>query len=459
MKRIFSFLLLSFLFAQVCFAKSESSSRDAASIVLYGNNNGSIVPIKVDSNGVIDTSGGGTITGSGVAGQVTYWDGASSITGNTSFLYDTTNGLTIGSTTANPGGFGGGALTYRGNAANKTGTIVMIGNNVTGGPFGRFAAIAEYLGVYTTIGTADFMRTADGASDFRITLNRTGGPVQQEYFLIDNATGATRIKGAEAENGILEIWADEGDDTADKWLIQSLASNNNLTITNGSTAVLNLTTTALSPSTNDGVALGTTALQFSDLFLAEGGVINWDNGDATLTQVGNTLTLAGADLNTVLNTDATVQSGTNPTVNAAGEVGVDTSSGSGSNFRFYGDAGYQISGYYSKSFVMTGVTSAGDFGNVWRSPWAITIRAIHCLAVGGTSVTGQLNECDANGANCAVVDSSDLTCTAATNVNDDGTLSNPSIDANDYIGWSTTSVSGTNTNIAITFEYTIDAVA
>lgn len=57
-----------------------------------------------------------------------------------------------------------------------------------------------------------------------------------------------------------------------------------------------LTSTALSPAANDGNALGTTALQWSDLFLAEGGVINWDNGDATLTQSGNTLTVAGAEL-------------------------------------------------------------------------------------------------------------------------------------------------------------------
>ena len=55
-------------------------------------------------------------------------------------------------------------------------------------------------------------------------------------------------------------------------------------------------TTNLSPTSNNGAALGSTSLQFSDLFLAEGGVINWDNGDATLTQVGNVVTLAGADL-------------------------------------------------------------------------------------------------------------------------------------------------------------------
>lgn len=50
------------------------------------------------------------------------------------------------------------------------------------------------------------------------------------------------------------------------------------------------------PSANDGSALGTTALQWSDLFLAEGGVINFDNGDVTVTQSGNSLTVAGGNL-------------------------------------------------------------------------------------------------------------------------------------------------------------------
>lgn len=53
--------------------------------------------------------------------------------------------------------------------------------------------------------------------------------------------------------------------------------------------------TGLVPDVNDGAYLGTSSAAFSDLFLAEGGVINWDNGDATLTQTGNVLALAGAD--------------------------------------------------------------------------------------------------------------------------------------------------------------------
>ena len=52
----------------------------------------------------------------------------------------------------------------------------------------------------------------------------------------------------------------------------------------------------LQPATDNGAALGTTSQRWSDLFLAEGGAVNWDDGDMTLTQVGNVLTVAGGDL-------------------------------------------------------------------------------------------------------------------------------------------------------------------
>jgi hypothetical protein len=54
--------------------------------------------------------------------------------------------------------------------------------------------------------------------------------------------------------------------------------------------------TALSPSTSDGHALGTTALQWSDLFIASGGVINWANGDVSVTHTSGILTVAPGDL-------------------------------------------------------------------------------------------------------------------------------------------------------------------
>ncbi len=106
----------------------------------------------------------------------------------------------------------------------------------------------------------------------------------------------------------------------------------------------------------------------------------------------------------------------------------------------------------SKSLFITNPTSSSD-NPVWRSPSAITISAVHALAMGGTNIVGQLWEFDANGANGATVDSSDITATSGTNANDDGILSNPSIDAGDYVGWKTTSVSGIVTGVVVTFDY------
>lgn len=61
---------------------------------------------------------------------------------------------------------------------------------------------------------------------------------------------------------------------------------------------LELIGAALYPTTNDGLALGSVTNQFSDFFAAEGAVINWDNGDCTLTQTNNILAQAGCEFNT-----------------------------------------------------------------------------------------------------------------------------------------------------------------
>jgi len=72
------------------------------------------------------------------------------------------------------------------------------------------------------------------------------------------------------------------------------------------------------PATNDGAALGTTALMWSDLFLASGGVINWDNGDVTATHAANALAFAGASNG--YSFDAVVK----PATNDGGALGTST---------------------------------------------------------------------------------------------------------------------------------------
>lgn len=62
--------------------------------------------------------------------------------------------------------------------------------------------------------------------------------------------------------------------------------------------------TDIAPTANDGAALGTTALSWSDLSLASGGVINWNAGNVTLTHAANAMTLADATF-AVNNTNTT----------------------------------------------------------------------------------------------------------------------------------------------------------
>ena len=58
-------------------------------------------------------------------------------------------------------------------------------------------------------------------------------------------------------------------------------------------ADIELTAGSLKPASDDGVSLGEAALGFSDLFLASGSVLNFSNGDATLTHSSGKLTFGG----------------------------------------------------------------------------------------------------------------------------------------------------------------------
>lgn len=82
------------------------------------------------------------------------------------------------------------------------------------------------------------------------------------------------------------------DNSAD--LTLNTVAGHNLNLAVGGTNEVVLNATSFSPAANDGNALGTSSLSWGDLFLASGGVINFNNGNVTLTHSTGILTLAGA---------------------------------------------------------------------------------------------------------------------------------------------------------------------
>lgn len=116
---------------------------------------------------------------------------------------------------------------------------------------------------------------------------------------------------------------------------------------------------------------------------------------------------------------------------------------------------------YSKSFIITNPTSSAD-SPVWRTPNTITITAVHVLCIDGVNIIGQLWAYDSNGANGTTVDVQNIIGSAGVNVNDDGSLGSSGtttvINAGNYIGWKTVSVSGSVTKAIITFDYTINVL-
>jgi hypothetical protein len=107
----------------------------------------------------------------------------------------------------------------------------------------------------------------------------TGGFYDYQFFGTWSAYGSISPAGT-----TLAI----GGYRASQWVATAIYGGGNLTQRNGSADVQ--FSVPIVPSANDGQAIGTTALQWSDLFLASGAIVNFDNGNATLTHSAALLT-------------------------------------------------------------------------------------------------------------------------------------------------------------------------
>jgi hypothetical protein len=109
-----------------------------------------------------------------------------------------------------------------------------------------------------------------------------------------------------------------------------LPAANTLGFACNSTGEVQITSTAMSPVTSDGNALGTTSLMWSDLFLAAAGVINWNNGAATLAEEAGSLNVVADAI--LLEKTSTSENGvqirvSNPSTEEGGSCGFAWASG------------------------------------------------------------------------------------------------------------------------------------
>ena len=239
----------------------------------------------------------------------------------------------------------------------------------------------------------------------------------------------------------------------------NLLADRTLTITTGDadrTVTINGDATISGTNTGDNTVAttGDSATSFFSTGVLEVAI----GGTGTTTSTGTGAVVLGTSptIDAGGSTSLEIPNGVNPTVSVAGQISVDSSATSGSAFRFYGDAQYTLPAWQRLSFCITNPTASADRA-IGSFPANITIRQIRVLAEDGTNIIGGLDEADANGLNTVAVDS-DITATAGTTTTDDGTLTNPTIDANDQLFWHTTSVSGTPTKVVVTVYFSYDAV-
>jgi len=124
-------------------------------------------------------------------------------------------------------------------------------------------------------------------------------------------------------------------------------------------------TTSLNPTTTNGAALGSTAKMWSDLFIASGGVVNFNNGDVTLTHSSNQLAINGGDFN--IQGGYTLKYGGNPYFLPNGTAGTDKATWDGD--AIYGVTRDAVSAYVAAnggdSMDYPGAGIALSNGSAW----------------------------------------------------------------------------------------------
>jgi hypothetical protein len=229
-----------------------------------------------DGNYTFDTSG--NVTGLGTVG-------CGAITSTSNLQANGTLSLNAGTNTISAAELNVLDAVTAGTAAASKALVLDANKNI--GTVNRFTASYAYIG------------ELDVDKINSVTKTETTLEVVDKLIICASGSNASNSDGG----GYLVGGTAKGDSAAGMtW--DNDTSNIEFSIAGSNEALMSATVFA--PATSDGMALGSTSLMWSDAFLASGAVVNFNNGDVTMTHSANTLTVAGGTLATEALTTSTI---------------------------------------------------------------------------------------------------------------------------------------------------------